>query len=139
MKIFCRRLVFKWVCNMAATIALMLAGGMFLSMTVLGKDTIFHKNREVFREQKEYYKSLEQEYMKDMQNFLASQGYADSGVTMNRVIEEDGSLQYIVTIYHKGIVQLDVTGRGQLLSKCERIEFADKECSFCHKILEVSS
>lgn len=103
-----------------------------MSLTALGGE------RETFREQKEYYKALEQEYIRDMRDFLTGQGYADSGITMNRVIEEDGSLQYVVTIHHSRISQLDPEGREQLLTKCESIEFQDKECGLCHKFLEDS-
>lgn len=127
-----RKAVFKIACITASAVLLIIAGGMFLSLTALGRE------REAFREQKEYYKALEQEYIKDMRDFLAGQGYADSGVTMNRVIEEDGSLQYIVTIHHSRISQLGPKAREQLLTQCKAIEFQDKECGFCHKFLEDS-
>lgn len=132
MRISYKKSILKMIRIMAVTVLLVLAGVLLVSMTALGRD------RDVLREQKEYYKAIEQEYIKDMQIFLADQGYEDSGITMNRVIEADGSLQYVVTIHHRRIEQLDLEGREQLLAKCREIEFPDKECSFYHQFLETS-
>lgn len=116
----------------AITVLLVMIGTLFLSMAVLSQ------SREAVREQREYYKALEQEYVKRMSEFLEEQGYANSGITMNRVIEEDGALQYTVTIHHRRIEQLDDMQREELLSKCQEIEFPEQDCSFCHKFLETS-
>lgn len=132
MEIICKKSIFKFIRITAVTVLLILAGVMLLSVAVLGRD------QEALKDQKEYYKVMEQQYIKDMWTFLADQGYEDSGVTMNRVIEADGSLQYVVTIHHRRIEQLDPEGREQLLSKCREIEFPDKECIFYHKFLETT-
>lgn len=132
MRISYPKSIFKMIRIMAVTVLLILAGVLLLSVTAHGRD------RDTLREQKEYYKTIEQEYIKDMRTFLADQGYADSGITMNRIIEADGSLQYVVTIYHRRIEQLAPEGREQLLSRCGEIEFPDKECIFNHKFLEIS-
>lgn len=132
MRIFDKRLIRRLVGMTAITVLLVMIGTLFLSMAVLSQ------NREAVRQQKEYYKVLEQEYVKRMSEFLEEQGYANSGITMNRVIEEDGTLQYTVTIHHRRIEQLDDIQRGELLSKCQEIEFPEQDCSFCHKFLETS-
>ena len=132
MRIFDKRSIWRLVGMAAITVFLVMIGTLFLSMAVLSQ------SREAVREQKEYYKTLEQEYVKRMSEFLEEQGYANSGITMNRVIEEDGTLQYTVTIHHRRIEQLDDIQRGELLSKCQEIEFPEQDCSFCHKFLETS-
>lgn len=132
MRILDKRLIRKFLEMAVITVLLVMIGTLFLSMAV------HSQNRESVREQKEYYRVLEQEYVKRMREFLEEQGYADSGVTMNRVIEEDGTLKYIVTIHHRRIEQLDEGQRGALLSKCREIEFPEQDCSFCHKFLDTS-
>lgn len=132
MRIFDKRLIWRLVGMTAITVLLVMIGTLFLSMAVLSQ------SREAVREQREYYKALEQEYVKRMSEFLEEQGYANSGITMNRVIEEDGTLQYTVTIHHRRIEQLDDIQREELLSKCQEIEFQEQDCSFCHKFLETS-
>lgn len=132
MRIFDKRLIKKLLELTAITVSLVMIGTLFLSVAV------FSQSRESAREQKEYYEVLEQEYVKRMREFLEEQGYADSGVTMNRVIEADGTLEYIVTIHHRRIEQLDDGRRSELLSKCQEIEFPEQDCSFCHKFLDTS-
>lgn len=132
MRIFDKRSIWRLVGMAAITVFLVMIGTLLLSMAVLSQ------SREAVKEQREYYKAMEQEYMEQMRDFLEEQGYADSGITMNRVIEEDGSLRYIVTIHHRRIDQLDECRREELLSKCEEVEFPEKDCSFCHKFLETS-
>lgn len=132
MRIFDKRSIWRPVGMAAITVLLVMIGTLFLSMAVLSQ------SRDAAREQKEYYKVLEQEYVKRMRDFLEEQGYTDSGVTMNRVIEEDGTLRYIVTIHHRRIKQLDDSQRGELLSKCQEVEFPEQDCSFCHKFLDAS-
>ena len=132
MRIFDKRSIWKFLGMAGITVLLVMIGTLFLSMAVLSQ------SREAVREQKEYYKVLEQEYVKRMREFLDEQGYADSGVTMNRIIEEDGTLEYTVIIHHRRIDQLDDGQRGELLSKCQEIEFPEQDCSFCHKFLDTS-
>lgn len=132
MRIFGKRSIWRLVGIAAITVLLVMIGTLFLSMAVLSQ------SREAVRQQKEYYKTLEQEYVKRMSEFLKEQGYANSGITMNRMIEEDGTLRYTVTIHHRRIEQLDDIQRRELLSKCQEIEFPEQDCSFYHKFLETS-
>lgn len=132
MRIFDKKSIWKLLGIAAVTVLLVMIGTLFLSMAVLSQ------SREAVREQKEYYKALEQEYIKRMRDFLEEQGYTNSGITMNRVIEEDGTLQYTVTIHHRRIEQLDDRRREELLSKCQEIKFPEQDCSFCHKFLDAS-
>lgn len=132
MCIFNRKRIFRLLGMAGITALLMMAGVLLLSMAALSQ------GRKSAREQKEYYKAMEQEYMEQMRSLLEEEGYLNSGITMNRVIDEDESLSYVVTIHHKGISGLDDRQRQELLSKCEEIEFPDRDCSFCHRFLETS-
>ncbi|MDO4304902.1 MAG: hypothetical protein Q4D94_13425 [Bacillota bacterium] len=113
-----------------ATLLLVLICAFAISGTVLSQ------SREVAKEQKEYYKMLEHEYVKEIQTFLKDQGYAASGVTMNRIIDENGSIEYRVTIHHRRILDLDMEQREKLLTKCRDVKFPVEGCSVFYELLE---
>lgn len=98
--------------------------------------TAFCQVRGRNQEKEEYYRGLEQEYVEEIRGLLEEKGYCNSGVTMNRVLQEDGSRQYFVTIHHRRIMKLDANQRKELLSECRAIEFPVENCNFCHEFLE---
>ncbi len=115
---------------MTATVLLILICAFAISGTVLSQ------SREAAKEQHEYYRMLEDEYVKEMRAFLEEQGYAFSGVTMNRVIYEDGSIEYKVMIHHRRISDLDAEQKEALLASCREIKFPVEGCSFRYEFLE---
>ena len=57
--------------------------------------TVLSQKDGMSKEMQEYYRTVEQEYVKELRTYLTQQGYSDSGVTMNRIINEDGTIQYV--------------------------------------------
>ncbi len=98
--------------------------------------TAFGQSRGRNQAQERYYRALEQEYVKEIRKLLAERGYCNSGVTMNRVVQEDGSRQYTITIHHRRITQLDEEQQEELLGECRMIDFPVEDCTFCHEFLE---
>lgn len=98
--------------------------------------TVLSQKSGMSGEMQEYYRNAEHEYVKRIRTFLAKQGYSDSGVTMNRIINEDGSMDYVVTIHHRKISELEKTQQDALLASCKEIEFPVEDCVFYHKFLE---
>ncbi|MDE7404890.1 MAG: hypothetical protein K2M81_07280, partial [Lachnospiraceae bacterium] len=76
------------------------------------------------------------EYVKKIRKLLTERGYCNSGVTMNRVVQEDGSRQYTVTIHHRRIMQLNEEQQKELLDECRMIDFPVEDCIFCYEFLE---
>ena len=74
--------------------------------------------------------------MSEIRNLLEERGYRNSGVTMSRVRLEDGSNQYIVTIYHRRIMNLALDEQEELLDACRMIRFPVEDCNFFHEFLE---
>lgn len=98
--------------------------------------TVFGQSGEQNQMEERYYRALEQEYVQKIRNLLEEKGYCNSGVTMNYVVQEDGSRQYTVTIHHRRIKALDKEGQRELLEECRAIGFPVEDCSFCHEFLE---
>lgn len=97
--------------------------------------TVFGRDRGRSREEEQYYSTLEQAYVSEIRDLLEERGYRNSGVTMNRVLQEDGSRQYTVTIHHRRIMKLDLNQQKELLDACGRIDFPVENCNFCYKFL----
>ena len=112
------------------TALLVLIAAMGISATVISQD------KGMSKVEQQYYKEMEKEYVKDLRALLANKGYSNSGVTMNRVINEDGSMEYLVTIHHKRISKLDNTDRQKLVAECNEIAFPMENCNFYHEFLE---
>lgn len=98
--------------------------------------TVLSQKDGMSKEMQEYYRTVEKEYVKELRTYLAQQGYSDSGVTMNRIINEDGSRDYVVTIRHRRIEGLEDTEKEALLASCKEIAFPVEDCGFYHKFLE---
>lgn len=112
------------------TALLVLIAAMGISATVISQD------KGMSKVEQQYYKEMEREYVKDLRTLLANKGYSNSGVTMNRIINEDGSMEYLVTIHHKRISKLDNTDKQKLVVACNEIEFPMENCNFYHEFLE---
>ena len=57
-----------------------------------------------------------------LRDYLAEKGYADSGITMNYVTDEDGTVEYTVTIHHRKIDKLDEEEKIHLAEECKGLE-----------------
>lgn len=98
-----------------------------ISGTVLGKE----KNIT----EESCYRELEQLYVEEVRSFLAKEGYKNSGVAMTKIIEENGTRNYTVTIHHKGINSLSETEQTLLKKECGSIAFPMEGCGLSHKFL----
>lgn len=132
MRTIVKRQIWRMVLMVLTTVLLVLISAFAVSGTVLSQ------SYNSTREQKEYYKALEHEYIDSMRDFLEDQGYVNSGITMNRIIEEDGSMVYTVTIHHRRILALEPAQRNELALNCGEIKFPIEDCSLCYTFLETS-
>ncbi len=98
-------------------------------------ETVFSQSDHERQMEEKYYDEMEDAYLKELKLFLTEEGYANSGVTMTRVIDESGVRRYTVTIHHKLIDKMTMSERNELTKACGKIAFADEESIFCHKFL----
>ena len=85
----------KNITFIAATIMLVLISAFFITKTVQGQaddDAVVSEK---------YYQALEQEYVSEIRAYLNEQGFLNSGVTLTRVVDEQGSRDYQVILHHK--------------------------------------
>ena len=87
------------------------------------------------RELEEYYLEKEHELTREIREMLEEKGFENSGVTVTRVVETDGSRLYTVTVHHGRIDDMCDEEREKLLEELKAINFEDERCSFFHKFL----
>lgn len=78
----------------------------------------------------QYYQVLEKEYVKEIREFLAEQGYENSGVNLTMVADREGNRSYSVEVYHKGICKLTEEAREELFAEVEKMAFDVIGCRF---------
>ena len=99
------------------------------TMTVRSQSNI--ENAQMER----YYREQEAEMVKDVRQMLNDKGYDNSGITLTRVVNEDGSREYTLTVHHKKITQLSEAGKADLKLQLEECSFEGENCSFNQEFL----
>ena len=115
--------------SVAVTILLVLIAAFFCVGTVMSRTDLDA------RELEEYYLAKEQELTREIRETLEAKGFENSGVTVTRVVETDGSRLYIVTVHHGRIDGMCEEEREKLLEELKAISFTDDRCSFFHQFL----
>lgn len=113
------------------TVLLVLIIAFCISGTVIGQ------NRSNAGAEEQYYRVAEREYVQEVRKLLEEKGYCNCGITMNRVIEENGTRRYTVTIHHRRIENLNDEQRNALALECQAIDFSAENCSIFHEFLDI--
>lgn len=138
----------KTVMFWAVTVILAAIATLCISGTVMSKSDMKQEELE------NYYRMEEQELLGRTKELLTEMGYKNSGVTLTRVVDEDGSREYTFTIHHGKIDKMSDAERAELAKVlAENTEFAGlsldsivpeltgvnaalyAECSFYHEFL----
>lgn len=61
-----------------------------------------------------FYKEQEAQLLQDTKAYLHELGFANSGVTLNRIVDAEGKREYTFTIHHSRIDKMDEAGRNGL-------------------------
>lgn len=86
-------------------VMMMIAAMIVICFCITG--TVYSKEKQSRKEQEQYYRSVEAAYLSEVREWLGENGYENSGVTMTKVIEEDGSREYTLSVHHHKISNLE--------------------------------
>lgn len=114
---------------MAVTLGLVLVTAFCVVMTVKSQSNV----EEVAVEN--YYREKEQEMLADTRAYLSREGFTNSGVTLTRVVDEEGNREYTITVHHRKISNLQEDARETLRVALQELVFEEENCSFCHTFL----
>lgn len=82
-----------------------------------------------------YYREREQRLVRETRQELERQGFLNSGVTLTRVVEEDGKRIYTVTVHHRDIDRMEAAEREALARELAVLAFEDENSSFRYEFL----
>lgn len=82
-----------------------------------------------------YYEQSEREYLSRVREFMEEQGYRNSGITLNRVVDSDGQRSYKVLVHHGALDRLEEAAQEEVLRQIEDLGFQDADCIFTARIL----
>lgn len=116
-------------CVIIITIVLALAAALGIGLHAAGKAAL---NR---REKAEYQKQMEKAYVKELRAFLTEQGYVNSGITLTRTTESDGSFFYKAEIHHQRIDRMEEAEREVLLAELSELPAPVAEAEVFHDFL----
>ena len=111
------------------TVLFVMISAFCIGQTVSGKEDAEAKEQEAF------YREQENKLLADTRAFLNQEGYYNSGVTLTRVVDSNGSREYTITIHHSRIDRMDDFEKQELKNALEELVFVSKGCSFCHTFL----
>lgn len=111
------------------TACLILLSAFFISGTVQSQTA------EKLCVDEKFYQDLEKEYVKEVRAFLNEQGFENSGVTLTRVVDEQGNREYDVTLHHKYLDTLCTEERESLFERIEEMAFQVSGCTFTVELL----
>ena len=92
-------------------------------------------------EMESYYREQEVQLLADMKAYLSQEGFYNSGVTLNRVVDADGNREYTFTIHHSRIDKMSEADRHDLASGLSNRKLSDKNkdvftnCTFQYNFL----
>ncbi len=90
---------------------------------------------DTLKAQEVYYEQLEREYIGQVRCFLSERGYRNSGVTLGRIVDNEGHRSYTVLIHHSAMDILTQEQLADLLKQVENMGFYVPCCSFAAKRL----
>jgi len=82
-----------------------------------------------------YYEEMEEEYVKILRDELTNKGYRNAGITMTKILYDNGEREYTVKLHHKRMNNLEDSEKEELLKQLSEIAFADSECRVYLKFL----
>lgn len=92
--------------------------------------TVQSQTKEEQHMDQKFYDEMESTYLKEMRQLLKEHDCIDSGITMTKVMEADGTRDYQVLIHNKRIDRMDEGAKEALKEALASIPFTDNQCGF---------
>ncbi len=97
--------------------------------------TVVSQSNVNVQELENYYREQERQLLAETKGYLTELGYRNSGVTLTRVVDEDGAREYTFTIHHGKIDRMEEAERKELAGELSKIAVMEGDCKFYHEFL----
>lgn len=91
-------------------------------------------NDRTDRSEELHYVQMEQEYVREMQAILNTEGFVNSGVMLTKIIYEDNSREYHIAIHHGRFDSLSTGEKEALVEELKGAVFEEGDCSFIYSL-----
>ena len=119
----------------SALIFWMITIGLVLIITFCVTQTVYSQSDIAAQELENYYRTQEKQLLQETKDYLTEKGFANSGVTLTRVVDETGKRDYTFTIHHGKIDRMSEAERMELAAALNGITQLEGNCTFCHEFL----
>lgn len=106
-----------------------------LSLWFFISEKVMSQNNGTVTVDEEAFLELEGNYLSQVKTYLEEEGFQNSGVALTRVVEEDGSRSYEITLHHKKLNKLSSEEQEALKENIEELAFGVSGCEFRIKFL----
>ena len=113
----------------------MVTFGLILIIICCVTQTVYSQSDIAAQELENYYRTQEKQLLQETKDYLTEKGFANSGVTLTRVVDEAGKRDYTFTIHHGKIDRMNETERLELAAALNGITQLEGNCTFCHEFL----
>lgn len=103
---------------------------MILSLWFFISEKVMSQNNGTVTVDEAAFLELESNYLSQVKVYLEEEGFRNSGVTLSRVIETDGSRSYEITLHHKKLNELSLEEQKKLKADIEELAFGVSGCEF---------
>lgn len=106
-----------------------------LSLWFFISEKVMSQNNGTVTVDEEAFLELEGNYLSQIKDYLENRGFQNSGVALTRVVDEDGSRSYEITLHHKKLNKLSREEQEALKENIEELAFGVSGCKFQIKFL----
>ncbi len=99
--------------------------------------TAFGQAKNQDKMQDAYREEMEEDYKKEIQELLEDKCLYYSGITMTKIIYEDGLVTYNMVIHNRSIDRMSYYEKHQLLKELQKIEFPDMNSKVSYEFLKI--
>lgn len=109
--------------------------GLVLIIVLCVTGTVLSQEEIGSQEMESYYRVQEKLLLNRTREYLTDKGYRNSGVTLTRVVDEEGNRNYTYTIHHGSIDKLEEADRELLIQELAELSVLGENCSFDYRFL----
>ena len=112
----------------------MITIGLIMIIILSVTKTVQCQEQTTARQNEQYYVVLEKEYVSQLREYLNEEGFLNSGIMLTRVVSEDGSREYTLTVHNSRFDRLTDSEKEALIRELEERAFEAENCSFVHSL-----
>ena len=102
--------------------------------------TVMGMEKDKFSVDETFFEEMERDYVYRVRQYLDAEGYCNSGVTLTKVLLEDGSREYTLNVHHRRFGKLEQAKQDELKSMlADMADFSEQTTAMVENVLVIFS